>query len=187
MQRRVLFLGVVGAATTAAATAREWKNRFAEQLRDDFLAHWRVEKQYSLAVLDAMPTEHYDLKPTPAQRSFSDQIGHYAHANVNYFRTFGLPISPPPVPDEVSPQALRNYLAASYNYVAEVLAAITEDDFTRRDLDFGPVGPKTLHTAQDVFMRAYMHSAHHRGSVVVYLRLAGVVPPPWRFSAQGSG
>ena len=187
MKRRALFLGVVGAATTAVATAREWKNPFAEQLRDDFLAHWQAEKQYSLAVLDAMPTEHYDLKPTPAQRSFSDQIEHYAHANVNYFRTFGLPISPPAVPDEMSPQALRNYLAASYNYVAEVLVAVTEDDFTRRDLDFGRVGPKTLHTAQDLFMRAYMHSAHHRGSAVVYLRLAGVVPPRWRFEAQGAG
>jgi uncharacterized damage-inducible protein DinB len=187
MQRRALFLGIVGAATTAAATVGEWKNRFAEQLRDDFLAHWLVEKQYSLAVLDAMPTEHYDLKPTPAQRSFSEQIQHYAYANVNYFKTFGLPISPPPVPGEVSPQALRSYLAASYDYVAEVLAASTEDDFTRRDLDFGSARPKTLHTAQDVFMRAYMHSAHHRGSAVVYLRLAGVEPPRWQFSPQGSG
>ncbi len=186
MQRRALFLGVVGAATTAAAPAGRWKNHFAQQLRDDFLAHWKVEKQYSLDVLDAMPLEHFDLKPTPDQRSFLDQIGHYAHANVNYFKTFGLPISPPSVPDEESPQTLRNYLVASYDYVAGVLAAISEKDFSRRDLDFGPVGPKTLHTAQDVFMRAYMHSAHHRGSVVVYLRLAGVEPPRWRFSAQGA-
>ena len=185
MQRRALFLGVVGTATAAAAQAGEWKNRFAQQLRDDLLAHWHVEKQYSLAVLDAMPAERHDLRPTPEQRSFSEQIGHYAQANVNYFKTFGLPINPPAVPDEKSPQALRSYLAASYDYVAEVLASISEGDFKRRDLDFGPVGPKTLHTAQDVFMRAYMHSAHHRGSVVVYLRLAGVEPPRWRFSAQG--
>ena len=187
MQRRALFLGAVGAATSLAVPVGGWKNRFAQQLRDDFLAHWQVEKEYSLAVLGAMPAEHFDLKPTPSQRSFFEQISHYANGNVNYFKTFELPISQPTVPDHETPQALRSYLAASYDYVADVLAAMTEDDFNRRDLDFGRVGPKTLHTAQDLFMRAYMHSAHHRGSVVVYLRLAGVEPPRWRFSPQGSG
>ena len=186
MQRRALFIGVAGAAAATASPTKRWNNRFGEQLRDDFLAHWKVEKQYSLDVLDAMPLEHFDLKPTPAQRSFADQIRHYVHANVSYFRTFGLAIKPPPVPDEATPQALRSYLIASYDFVAEVLAAMSEEDFCRRDINFGPVGPRTPHTAQDVFMRAYMHSAHHRGSVVVYLRLAGVEPPRWRFSAQGS-
>ena len=186
MQRRALFFGVAGAAAAAAAPARAWKDRFAQQLRDDFLAHWRVEKQYSLAVLDAMPVEHYDFKPTPDQRSFADQIGHYVHANANYFKTLGMPIEPPAVPDEETPKALRGYLVASYDYVAEVLMEMTEEDFSRRDVDFSPVGPTTPHTAQDLFMRAYMHSAHHRGSVVVYLRLVGVEPPRWRFSAQGS-
>ena len=186
MQRRALVFGVTAAATVAAAPAKGWKNSFAQQLRDDFLAHWKVEKQYSLAVLDAMPVEHYDLKPTQDQRSFVDQIGHYVHANANYFKTLGLPIKPPPVPDEETPQALRSYLVASYDYVAQVLAAMTEEDFSRRDVNFSRVGPPNPHTAQDVFMRAYMHSAHHRGSVVVYLRLAGIEPPRWRFSAQGS-
>ncbi|MDE0125262.1 MAG: DinB family protein [Bryobacterales bacterium] len=186
MRRRALFFGVAGAATAATATGAGWSNSFAQQLRDDFLAHWKVEKQYSLDILDAMPVEHFDLKPTSDQRSFVDQIGHYVHANVNYFKTLGLPIKPPPVPDEASPQALRSYLVASYDYVAEVLAAMTEKDFSRRDINFGTVGPRLPHTTQDVFMRAYMHSAHHRGSVVVYLRLAGVEPPRWRFSPQGS-
>ena len=186
MHRRALFFGVAGTAAAGATPATGWTDRFAERLRGDFLAHWKVEKQYSLDVLDAMPPEQFGLKPTPAQRSFADQIEHYVHANVSYFRTFGLAIRPPTVPDESTPHALRSYLIASYDYVAEVLAAMTEEDFCRRDIKFGPVGRRTPHTAQDVFMRAYMHSAHHRGSVVVYLRLAGIEPPRWRFSAQGS-
>ena len=186
MQRRTLFFGAAGAAAVASASGTGWNNRFAEQLRDDFLAHWKVEKQYSLDVLDAMPVDRFDLKPAPGQRSFVEQIGHYVQSNVNYFKALGLPTQPPPVPEETTPHALRSYLVASYDYVAEVLAAMSEEDFSRRDIDFGPVGRKTPHTAQDVFMRAYMHSAHHRGSVVVYLRLAGIEPPRWRFSAQGS-
>ena len=185
MQRRTIFFGMAGAAAAAAVPSSGWNNRFAEQLRDDFLAHWKVEKQYSLDVLDAMPSEHFDLKPTPDQRSFIDQIGHYLQSNVNYFKKFELPVEPPPVPSEATPQTLRSYLIASYDYVAEVLATMTEEDFSRRDIRFRPSGSDTPHTAQDIFMRAYMHSAHHRGSVVVYLRLAGVEPPRWRFSAQG--
>ena len=185
MHRRALFLGAIGAAATSATAADGWQNRFAQQLRDDFLAHWLVEKQYSMAVLDAMPTDRFDLKPTPEQRTFAEQVAHFASANVNYFRAFELPVNPPTVPTEDSPQALHNYLAASYEYVAKVLGTISEEDFSRRDLEFGRAGQETLHTAQDVFMRAYMHSAHHRGSLVVYLRLAGVEPPRWRFMAQG--
>ena len=132
-----------------------------------------------------MPVEHYDFKPTPDQRSFADQIGHSVHANANYFKTLGLPIKPPPVPDEETPQALRSHLGASYDYVAQVLAAMTEEDFNRRDVNFSRVGPPTPHTAQDVFMRAYMHSAHHRGSVVVYLRLAGIEPPGMALLGSG--
>lgn len=186
MQRRALFLGAAGAAAATSAPTEEWENRFAQQLRDDFLAHWKVEREYSLAVLDAMPVEHHALKPTPGQRSFAKQIGHYARSNVNYFKGFGLPIEPPPLPGDNSPQSLRSDLIASYDYVSQVLAAMTEEDFGRRNVEFGPVGRMNLHSAQDVFMRAYMHSAHHRGSVVVYLRLAGVEPPRWRFSPQGS-
>ena len=89
------------------------------------------------------------------------------------------------MPSEATPRTLHSYLIASYDYVAEVLATMTEDDFSRRDISFRPVGHDTPHTAQDIFMRAYMHSAHHRGSVVVYLRLAGVEPPRSHFSAQG--
>ncbi|MDE0108240.1 MAG: DinB family protein [Bryobacterales bacterium] len=185
MQRRTMLFGVAAAAAAAAAPSTAWNNRFAEQLRDDFLAHWKVETQYSLDVLDAMPSEHFDLKPTPDQRSFMDQIGHYVQSNVNYFKKFELPVEPPPAPTEATPQTLRSFLIASYDYVAEVLATMTEEDFSRRDIRFRPSGPDTPHTAQDIFMRAYMHSAHHRGSVVVYLRLAGVEPPRWRFSAQG--
>ena len=55
MERRALFLGIVGAATTAAATVGEWKNRFAEQFRDEFLAHWLVEKQAEHPLVLAAP------------------------------------------------------------------------------------------------------------------------------------
>ena len=32
-----------------------------------------------------------------------------------------------------------------------------------------------------MLFRAYMHTAHHRGQVVTYLRVKGLVPPTWKF------
>jgi uncharacterized damage-inducible protein DinB len=184
MKRRDLIAGVAVATVASAASNSKWSNRFTQQLRDDFLAHWRVEKRYSLEVLEAMPKDHFDFKPTPVQRSFSEQIAHYSYANCSYFEKFGKSTPRPATPDETTPQTLRTFLAQSYSYVEDVLLALTEEDFTRRDISMGPM-PLPHHTAQDIFLRAYMHSAHHRGSVVVYLRLVGVKPPRWRFLAQG--
>ncbi len=184
MNRRELIAGAAVATVSSAASNSKWSNHFAQQLRDDFIAHWRVEKQYSLAVIEAMPKEHFDFKPTPAQRSFGGQLAHYSYANCSYFEQFGKSMQRPETPDETTPETLRAFLTESYSYVENVLLALTEEDFTRRDIPMGRM-PLPNHTAQDIFLRAYMHSAHHRGSVVVYLRLVGVEPPRWRFQAQG--
>ncbi len=184
MNRRNLIAGLAVPAVASAASPSKWSNPFAQQLRDDFLAHWRVEKQYSLEVLGAMPDEHFHLKPTPMQRTFAEQVGHYAFANCNYFAKFGKSPRRPQVPNETTPATLLAFLNDSYSYVEAVLLALTEEDFARRDISMGST-PLSRHTAQDLFLRAYMHSAHHRGSLVVYLRLAGVKPPRWRFQAQG--
>ena len=171
------------AEALSAASHAEWKNRFAQKLRDDFRAHWKSEKEYSLAVLEAMPAEHFDFKPTPEQRSFSEQVAHYTNANMSYFGNFAKSAPKPARPDEVTPKTLRTFLVSTYEYVDKVLESLTEADFTRRDIKMGRMPP---HTAQDVFLRGYMHSAHHRGSVVVYLRLKGIEPPAWRFPALGA-
>ncbi len=187
MLRRNLMTGLAAAAVAQAVSAAshaEWKNRFAQQLRDDFRAHWKSEKEYSLAVLEAMPAEHFDFKPTPEQRSFSEQVAHFTSANMGYFVRFAKSAAPPPRPDKVTPEALRAFLLGTYDYVDKVLESLTEADFTRRDIAMGRM---PAHTAQDVFLRAYMHSAHHRGSVVAYLRLKGVEPPAWRFPGLGEG
>jgi uncharacterized damage-inducible protein DinB len=33
----------------------------------------------------------------------------------------------------------------------------------------------------DIFLRAYMHTAHHRGQIITYLRVNEIVPPTWKF------
>ena len=163
---------------------------FASGWRDSFVEHWRDTKEYTLAVLDAMPADGFDTKPNPVQRNFGDQLRHLAVANVVYFKAFDLL----PVPeatlttdraaldkyaDPLDKAAVRKFVEASFDYVAAVLAKMSDKDMARRDL--GPWKGAAPHSAVDVCMRAYMHSAHHRGQAVVYLRVKGITPPTWKF------
>ncbi len=187
MKRRTVIQSLAAAsAARFAGASTPWSNHFAEQFRNDLVAHWRSTREYSLEVLEAMPVEHFDFRPVEAQRTFAEQIEHFAAANVGYFSRFEKNVGgPPPArPQSLTKDTLREYLTASFDYVEEVLSVLSERDFLRRDVEMGfRAGP---HTAQDIFLRAYMHTAHHRGQIITYLRLRGITPPPWRFPPNGA-
>jgi uncharacterized damage-inducible protein DinB len=172
-------------AVSLAGASTGWSNSFAEKLRDDMLKHWRSTAEYSLEVLEAMPAEHFDYRPTDEQMTFAEQLTHFASSNAAYFSGFGKEANPPRPerPQELTKDNVRNFSKASFAYVEALLKDLTEEDFLRRDVDFRSRSGN--HTAQDIFFRAYMHTAHHRGTVVTYLRLKGIKPPRWRFPPNG--
>jgi uncharacterized damage-inducible protein DinB len=190
MERRRLLTGFAAAPAAFAQSTPIWRDAFAKAWRDGFVEHWRDTKEYTLAVLDAMPADGFDTKPNPAQRTFGDQLRHLAVANVVYFNAFGLIA----VPDdtlttdrnaldryarETDKNAVRKFVAASFDYVSSVLEKITEKDLVRTNLTLSKGA--AAHSGTDVCLRAYMHTAHHRGQAVVYLRVKGITPPAWKF------
>lgn len=191
MQRRTLFPALSSALAASGLPAADgWSNPFAKAWHRSFLEHWKDTREYTLAMLDAMPEEGFPSRPDPAQRTFGEQMLHLAVANTVYFRGFGLL----PVPEAqltadrtkleqyarpADKTAVRRFVAASFDYVQAVLDKMSEKDLSRTDIKLFPsAGP---HTAIDVCLRAYMHTAHHRGQTVAYLRVRGIVPPAWKF------
>jgi uncharacterized damage-inducible protein DinB len=183
MKRRDLMTAMALAATPAAASDAS----FATTWRNSFVAHWKDTKEYSLAVVDAMPADGYTSRPTPVQMTFGEQVRHHAQANVAYFNTFGLVPLPAnlaytradieknvPAADK---EAVRKYVEAGFDYVLAVLDKMSDKDLSRTDLKLG----RAPHSAIDVCLRAYTHTAHHRGQAVVYLRVKGIQPPTWKF------
>ena len=185
MRRRTILQGlaVSAAATPAAGASSAWNNTFAQQLRDDLLSHWRSERDYTLEVLEAMPAEHFSFKPVDEQRTFAEQLQHTGLANAHYFASFAKEPEPPGDPTSPTKESVRDYVAASFEYGLSILSSLSEADFLRRDVKM-PF-PSRPHTAQDIFLRAYTHTAHHRGQAIAYLRLKGITPPAWRFPANG--
>lgn len=160
----------------AAPSLVAQSDSFASSFRNNFAKHWRDERDYTLAMLDAMPPGDFGFKPNPIQRGFGDQFRHLSLANVAYFRTFNL-ISPPELAaDPLDKEAVRRMTAASFDYVSAVLEKLSEKDLLRADYKI-----RTPHTGIDVLLRAYTHTAHHRGQAAVYLRVKGFAPAVWRF------
>lgn len=178
MRRRAFCNAIAVAASASAAQTPGWRNPFLKSLRDSFAEHWKDTREYTLAVLEAMPADGFDFKPNPAQRTFGEQLVHLASANVAYYASFGKLARPAPAKAS-DKESVRAYLTAAFDYVAQVLAQLTEDDMQRNDLKISARTPP--HSAVDIFLRAYMHTAHHRGQAVVYLRVKGIQPPAWKF------
>lgn len=192
MKRRQALLAPLAATAAAAApapAAADWGNPFTRTLRDSFRLHWVDTKEYTLAMLDAMPADSFEFKAHPTQRGFGDQLLHLAWANLNYFRAFGLNTADDKFPKTYAEvvkahppadkAAVRQFVALTFDLTLAALDRMTEKDVTRTDLK--PWANAQPHSTTDMFFRAYMHTAHHRGQIVTYLRVKGLVPPAWKF------
>ncbi|MFK8104102.1 MAG: DinB family protein, partial [Saprospiraceae bacterium] len=42
----------------------------------EILTKWKNASQYTINLIDSMPAEHFDFKPTPEIKSFSEQVTH---------------------------------------------------------------------------------------------------------------
>lgn len=183
-------LAAVPASSLAQNGSSSWSNPFAKAVHDSFRLHWVDTKEYTLAMLDAMPADSFDFKAHPTQRAFGDQLCHLGWANVIYFRAFApaltvedkLPKTYADVRKEYpldNKEAVRKFVAATFDFTLAALDRMTEKDLMRTDITPFPKAP--THSAVDMLFRAYMHTAHHRGQVVTYLRVKGLVPPTWKF------
>lgn len=177
MERRTIFSAL---AAGMAANGATFTNPFAQAFLKSFVEHWRDTREYTLAVLDAMPADKFTSKANPAQRTFGEQLLHLVSANTAYFRGFGL-VPPPELkpPDAADKAAVKAFVTAGFDFTDSVLARMSEKDLLRTDIKFSSRLPP--HSAVDIFLRAYMHTAHHRGQIITYLRVNEIVPPAWKF------
>lgn len=137
---------------------------------------WQRAEVYTVLVAEAMPAEHYAFRPVPEVRSFAEQMLHLAGS---IFTLIGdLSNEPPPFEDiatEDKPQILDT-TRRMFAYGADIIGNLTEEQEQRPLTLLG--GAVTLSGKEAVlFLRD--HITHHRGQLVVYLRLKGIEPPQY--------
>ena len=146
-------------AASVAQRSNDWSNPFAKAMLDCFRLHWVDTKEYTLAMLDAMPADSFDFKAHPSQRGFGDQLAHLGWANVAYFRAFGpslgvedkLPKTYADVRKEYpvdNKEAVRKFVAATFDFSLSALDHMTQKDLMRADITPFPKSPTHSHSSR---------------------------------------
>jgi uncharacterized damage-inducible protein DinB len=153
----------------------------AKGLSQAVLEQWNDIGRKLIAMAEDFPEDKYDFKPTPGQRSFAEQLLHMAGANYFFIN----------VANGEKPPAQEDPSRAKYKTKADVVA------FVKKSFEDGAAAIKAKGDAGmagmmvdpfenqqvRVFDWAYgfmEHCGEHYGQLVVYYRLAGLVPPESR-------
>jgi uncharacterized damage-inducible protein DinB len=143
------------------------------------LDSWNEIGHKLVAMAEDFPEDKYDFKPTPAQRSFAEQLLHVAGAN--YFFTNPTMGKEPPAAEDPKRENYKtkaeivSFLKKS---VADGAAAIQSkvEKGLNSTVPYGHQEARIL----DIAYGLIEHSGEHYGQLVVYYRLSGLVPPESR-------
>jgi len=142
------------------------------------LDSWNDIGRKLIDMAEDFPEDKYEMKPTPAQRTFAQQLLHAAGAN--YYFTNLLTGSKSPVDENPKYKSKADVVAFVKKSFADGAAAIqAKGDKGMNDLVVDPFA----HQQTRVYDMAYgiiEHSGEHYGQLVGYYRLAGLVPPESR-------
>ena len=142
---------------------------------------WNDIGRKLIAMAEDFPEDKYDFKATPAQRSFAEQLLHAAGANYYFIN---------PLIGQKSP-AEEDFKRDKYKTKADVVAVVKKSfadgaaalkargDKGMSELVVEPFGNQQVRV-YDFAYGFIEHGGEHYGQLVVYYRLAGLVPPESR-------
>jgi len=147
---------------------------------DEMLQAWNQIGNKLVAMAEDFPEDKYDFKPTPAQRTFAEQLLHAAGANyffINPVKGVMVPSGDPKRSDYKTKAAIVEFVKRSFADGADLIKS--KGDSGLNDLWVDPFSNRQAHFSEGAwgFM---VHSGEHYGQLVVYYRLAGLVPPESR-------
>ena len=183
--KRLPFLAIVLLAFAFPAHARNaMKEDIAVKPADSemkvVLDSWNEIGRKLTAMAEDFPEDKYDFKPTPAQRSFAEQLLHAAGST--YFFTDTVMGKKPtedidPKRDQYKSKAeIVAFVKKSFADGAAAIQSKGEKGMMAEVVYFPHQKARVLDIANGIIE----HSGEHYGQLVVYYRLAGLVPPESR-------
>jgi DinB family protein len=152
----------------------------AKGAADLVLDQWNDIGRKLSAMAEDFPEDKYEFKPTPAQRTFAAQLIHAAGSM--YYFTDVVDGKKPRYPDDPKRDELKTkaqVVAFVKKCVEDGRAAIkAKGDKGMMDVVDG--GNNQMVPVYDLAYGLIEHSGEHYGQLVVYYRVAGLVPPESR-------
>ena len=142
----------------------------------DFKIKWQNAADYTLEFARAMPEDHYTFTPTPVEMNFAEQLKHIA-GNMVWLSSSYLEGSKTHVDPSKSGNSKKEIIAMlekAFAYGTQTLNQMTEKDLNEQvDFFAGTMSRRRI------LLLMTDHVTHHRGQLVVYLRLKNVEPPKY--------
>ena len=149
--------------------------------QSDYIGECRQKLQnaaaYTLEIAELMPDSLYSFRPIAAEMSFQEQLLHIL-SNLNWLSSSYLGGTP----------STRDFKSEAYSKT-EILA-IMQETFDLVDAALAQLPPEQLSdtvsffagpmTKRQILTLLNDHHTHHRGQLIVYLRLNGLKPPRYR-------
>ena len=183
--KRLPFLAIVLVAFAFAAHAQDAMKKDAAIKPADpeskvVLDSWNEIGRRLTAMAEDFPEDKYDFKPTPEQRSFAEQLLHAA-GSCYYFTNPVMGQKPPaaedPKRDQYKSKAdIVAFVKKSFADGAAAIQSKGEKGLTTEVVYFPDQKARVL----DIAYGLIEHDGEHYGQLVVYYRLAGLVPPESR-------
>ena len=150
---------------------------------DDFIKGYveRLEnsRNYLILVAETMPEDKYDFKATPESKTFAENLMHIAWAMDWHSQTL---LGERKARDwntdtelKVDDKSKKEMIATIDNTFDQAIKLITEFDTSKFNDRLDYLGLDR--SKQQIFLLLSDHITHHRGQMLVYLRLNGLQPP----------
>jgi uncharacterized damage-inducible protein DinB len=172
-----LVIPIASAQDTAAKPAAPAPALSSSQA---LISYWNYVGRKLTAMAEDFPEDKYDFKPNPAERSFAEQLIHAAHG-INIFVELGKGVKPhldePKRSDFKNKAAVVEYVRKAFADGAALIAS--KGDSGMNDLVVDPWNHQPFRLYEQAWF--YLeHAGEHYGQLVVYYRVAGLVPPASR-------
>lgn len=133
---------------------------------------WKGNQRYTLRFVEAVTNEQLSFKPTPGSKTYQSQLSHITTWLRSHSRfVTGVTLEKPKTKTR---EDLLQYLGECFDVVIEFLENTDEHVLAETvDLWYGTVAKESVLLTMD------NHLSHHRGQLVVYLRLMDIKAPSY--------
>ena len=178
----VMCLGLVAVEGTAQEAKKEAPPKPAASPSKVLLDNWNDIARKLTAMAEDFPEDKYDFKPNPAERSFAEQLLHAAGANyffINPAKGLKAPEGDPKRAEYKTKAAVVDFVRKSFADGAALIQS--KGDSGLGDLMIDPFSKQPQQARFSDFAWGFIeHDGEHYGQLVVYYRVAGLVPPESR-------
>lgn len=145
----------------------------------DYLERLESSREYLILVAESMPEERYDFKATPEEMSFAEHLLHIGFAMNWHGQTLIGGVETPNWQEDIiyktagrSKADMIEVIKKTFDNTMETIGKLDESQLDDQLEYFGLSRSK-----RQIFLMLTDHITHHRGQMLVYLRLNGLVPP----------